>query len=109
MKVRYKIWMENEEGKVFGDGPFDILTRVERTGSLRQAALEINMSYSQAWNLIRGLEERLGSSLLKRKVGGKRGGGSVITQEAANLMTKYKNFYTQAEKSINLLYQNIFS
>jgi len=24
-------------------------------------------------------------------------------------MTKYKNFYTQAEKSINLLYQNIFS
>ena len=109
MKLRYKIWIENEAGKIFGLGPLDILARVQRTGSLRQAAFEINMSYSQAWNLIKCLEKRLGFNLLERKVGGKRGGGSVITQEAANLMTKYKNFYTQAEKSINLLYQNIFS
>jgi len=109
LKLGYKIWLENEKGKVFGDGPFDILTRVEKTGSLRQAALEINMSYSQAWNLIKRLEERIGFHLLKRKVGGERGGGSDLTKEAMNLMAKYKIFYKQAEKSINLIYQKIYT
>ena len=108
MNLRYKIWMENENGKVFGDGPFDILTRVEKTGSLRQAAMEINMSYSQAWNLIRGLEERLGFNLLKRKVGGDKGGGSHLTYEAIDLKEKYKIFHQQATKSIDSIYHQIF-
>jgi len=100
--------MENEEGKVFGDGPCDILTRVERTGSLRQAALEINMSYSQAWNLIRGLEKRLGFNLLKRKVGGEKGGGSYLTDEAIKLKDKYNIFHRQVAENINLIYQQTF-
>ena len=108
MKLRYKIWLENEEGKVFGDGPFDILSRVERTGSLRQAALEINMSYSQAWNLIKGLEKRLGFNLLKREVGGEKGGGSEITEEAKKLMMKFKLFHEKADQNLNLIYQQIF-
>lgn len=109
MKLRYKIWLENEKGKVFGYGPFDILTRVEKTGSLRQAALEINMSYSQAWNLIKGLERRLGFNLLKRKVGGEKGGGSYLTEQAINLRDKYKIFYEQVEQNINLIYQQVFN
>ena len=108
LKLRYKIWSENAKGKVFGDGPFDILTRVGKTGSLRQAALEINMSYSQAWNLIKGLEKRLGYHLLRRKVGGKKGGGSELTEEAISLMWKYNIFYRQADRNINLIYQSIF-
>ena len=75
LKLRYKIWIEKDGKKVFGDGPLDILHRVERAGSLRQAAEEINMSYSQAWNLIKDLEERLGFKLLERKIGGESGGG----------------------------------
>jgi len=108
MILRYKVWMENEQGKVFGDGPFDILTRVERTGSLRQAAMEINMSYSQAWNLIRGLEERLGFDLLKRKVGGEKGGGSYLTHEAIELKEKYELFHQQFVGNIEKIYQQIF-
>ena len=108
MKLRYKIWLETEGGKVFGDGPLDILHRVERTGSLRQAAEEINMSYSQAWNLIKDLEKRLGFNLLKRKVGGERGGGSEITEEARKLMTKFKLFREEAVQSLDSLYKKIF-
>lgn len=109
MKPHYKIWLENEKGKVFGDGPFDILNRIERAGSLRQAANEINMSYSQAWNLIRGLEKKLGFKLLKRKVGGERGGGSELTEKAKALKEKYSIFYRQAEQNINKIYQMVFN
>ena len=108
LKLRYKLWLEKNGGKAFGDGPLDILHRVERTGSLRQAAGEINMSYSQAWNLMKDLEKRLGFNLLKRKVGGERGGGSEITEEAGELMMKFKMFRNKAKESLNLLYKEIF-
>lgn len=108
LKLRYKIWIEKDGKKVFGDGPLDILHRVERTGSLRQAAEEINMSYSQAWNLMKDLEKRLGFNLLKRKVGGEKGGGSEITEGAREIMMKFKIFRERASESLILLYKEIF-
>jgi len=108
MRLNYKIWIEKDEEKVFGDGPLDILHRVEKTGSLRQAAAEINMSYSQAWNLMKGLEKRLGFNLLKRKVGGRRGGGSQLTEQARDLMMKFEIFRDKAQNSLNLIYKEIF-
>ncbi|MGB6607909.1 MAG: LysR family transcriptional regulator [Atribacterota bacterium] len=108
LKLRYKLWLEKDGEKIFGDGPLDILHRVERTGSLRQAAEEINMSYSQAWNLMKDLEKRLGFNLLKRKVGGERGGGSEITEEARELMMKFEIFRDKAVESLNSLYKEIF-
>jgi len=108
LKLRYKLWIEKDGEKVFGDGPLDILHRVERSGSLRQAAAEINMSYSQAWNLMKDLEKRLGFNLLKRKVGGEKGGGSEITEEARELMMKFKMFHKRADQSLHSLYKKIF-
>jgi molybdate transport system regulatory protein len=108
MKLNYKIWIEKDGKKVFGDGPLDILHRVERAGSLRQAAEEINMSYSQAWNLIKDLEERLGFKLLERKRGGESGGGSQLTEQARDLMMKFEIFRDKAQESLNLLYKEIF-
>jgi len=108
MKLNYKIWIEKDGEKVFGDGPLDILQRVERTGSLRKAAEEINMSYSLAWNLMKDLEKRLGFNLLKRKVGGEKGGGSELSEEAKELMVKFEIFRNKAKGSLNLLYKEIF-
>jgi molybdate transport system regulatory protein len=108
LELRYKLWIEKNREKVFGDGPLDILHRVERTGSLRKAAEEINMSYSQAWNLIKDLEERLGFKLLERKRGGESGGGSQLTEQARDLMMKFEIFRDKAQESLNLLYKEIF-
>lgn len=107
MKLRYKIWLE-DGGKVFGIGPLDILKRVDRLGSLKKAAEEINMSYSQAWKLLRGLESRLGFSLLSREVGGSTGGRSVLTDEARNLMVRYEAFSGEADRMLADLYKKYF-
>jgi molybdate transport system regulatory protein len=58
MKVTYKVWLD-QDGKAFGNGPSELLKRVEKTGSLHQAANQMGMSYSKAWCLIRTLEESL--------------------------------------------------
>jgi len=107
MHLAYKLWLE-QNGKAFGEGPYDLLKRVERTGSLRRAAEEIHMSYNQAWRLLRALEGRLGFSLLERQVGGASGGGSVVTPEARALMERYAAFRDEAEKALAGLFARHF-
>ncbi len=108
-KIKAKIWLENENLKVFGDGPWDILKRVERTGSLRQAAAEINMSYSQAWRLIRMIEENLGFPVLEKRAGGSGGGHSYLTPRAVKLTSAYGSFRHEAGQILEGLYEKHLS
>lgn len=103
--LRAKIWLEKENQKVFGDGPWDILMRIEQTGSIRKAAAEIKMSYSQAWRLIRMIETNLGCAVLEKKAGGSGGGHSTLTPQAAKLTAAYSSFRSAAENSLDRLYQ----
>lgn len=106
-KVNYKIWLEKED-KVFGEGPREILQLIDQTGSLHQAAKKMNMSYSQAWNLIKTLEERLGFKLISTQAGGKGGGGSSLTKESRELLKNYSRFIEEAEKSLKELEEKFF-
>ncbi|OPL11730.1 MAG: molybdenum-binding protein [Firmicutes bacterium ML8_F2] len=108
-KLKAKIWLEKNGEKVFGDGPLDILKRVERTGSLRQAAAEIKMSYSQAWHLIKMLEANLGFPILEMQAGGAGGGHSSLTNEAIALTAAYSAFRKEARKTLEDLFQKHLS
>lgn len=108
MEIKFKIWLAEDGEKLFGMGPCDLLQRVERTGSLRQAATEINMSYSQAWNLINRIEKGLGFPLLIRQIGGKSGGGSQLTSEARQMVAAYQNFYQEAREKLEELGEKWF-
>jgi len=108
MKVGYKVWLDNN-GKAFGDGPCELLRRVEQTKSLHQAASQMGMSYSKAWRLIRTLEERIGFALLKREVGGPSGGGSQVTPQGKALMNHYKLFRKEVKKNLEKIYRKHFN
>jgi molybdate transport system regulatory protein len=107
MQIVYKIWLENN-GKAFGDGPYELLKRVERTKSLHRAAQEMGMAYSKAWQLTRTLEERLGFRLIDRKVGGPSGGGSDLTPRAKDLMKKYLQIRDEVAKVLEEMHQKHF-
>jgi molybdate transport system regulatory protein len=64
----------------------------------------MGMSYSKAWRLIQTLEERLGFSLLERKVGGRSGGGSQVTPKAKDLMNHYEQFQKDVKFALERIY-----
>jgi molybdate transport system regulatory protein len=107
LKVGCKIWLENE-GKAFGDGPCDLLKRVEKTNSLHEAAQQMSMSYSKAWKLIQMMEKRLGFALLNKKVGGLSGGGSHVTPEGMEFLKRYERFKREASDAVEKIYQKHF-
>ena len=54
MKALTKIQITDDNGiKFFGEGPCRLLRGVERTGSLRAAAAEMEMAYSKASKLLK--------------------------------------------------------
>jgi molybdate transport system regulatory protein len=107
MKGACKIWLDHN-GKAFGEGPYELLKRVEKTNSLHEAAHQMRMSYSKAWKLIQTMEKRLGFVLLDKKIGGLSGGGSRVTPTAKDLIERYELFEMDAMKAIEKAYQKHF-
>jgi molybdate transport system regulatory protein len=107
MRLAYKVWLD-QGGKVFGEGPCELLGRVDDTKSLRQAALQMGMSYSKAWSLMRRLEKKIGFQVLRRKVGGKAGGGSELTPAGRLLMERYKDFSADVREAVARIYSEHF-
>lgn len=85
-----------------------LLKKTDELGSLNKAALEMNMSYTKAYSLIKNAEKSLSVKLLIKQIGGKYGGGSIVTAEAKDIIKKYEEFDRRAGESVERLYNEIF-
>ena len=71
----FKIWLETDDGYVFGPGIYSLLTVIIEKGNLKEAAKTLDMSYRYAWGLLRKAEVTLGEPLVIFHKGGSHGGG----------------------------------
>lgn len=108
MNIGWRIWLAKDETKIFGKGPKELLQRTEKMGSLRKAAISMNMSYSKAWNLISNLEKALNIKILDKTIGGVDGGSSTLTEEGKELIDKYEELEKRIEETIIKIYNDIF-
>ena len=109
MKPVTKITLTDDNGiKFFGEGPCRLLRCVERTGSLRAAAMEMEMAYSKASKILKQAESTLGYSLTMRSAGGKDGGGSVLTPEGKRWLQQYEAYRDACVKANRALYRQYF-
>ena len=109
MKPVTRITLTDDNGiKFFGEGPCRLLRAVERTGSLRAAAMEMEMAYSKANKLLKQAEQALGYPLTARSTGGRDGGGSVLTPEGRKLLEQYEAYRDACVKANQALYRRFF-
>lgn len=95
--------------KCFGPGVVQLLKRVDELHSLRAAAMSISMAYSKAWTVIRGAEEGLGFKLLASNIGGRNGGGAVLTDEARQMLTAYDEYCEKLRAYGEKLFEETFA
>ena len=109
MKAVTKIMFLDASGeKFFGGGPARRLRGVEEYGSLRAAAMSMDMAYTKALKLIRNAENALGFALVRRSTGGKDGGGSSLTPEGKEWLARYEAYRAACKESNNALYLEFF-
>ena len=109
MRPTIRIVLRDDDGeKFFGEGPCRVLKGIERTGSLRAAAKEMDMAYTKALRLVERAEEALGFPLTERTIGGKGGGGSRLTAEAKEFISQYEAYRDACYKANADLYHQYF-
>ena len=110
MKARTRIiFLDENDNKFFGDGPARLLRAIEEYGSLRTAALSMDMAYTKATKLIKNAETALGFALTIRTTGGKTGGGSQLTPRGKEWLTRYENYRNACIQANQQLYLEFFS
>lgn len=102
------IFVDDNNEKFFGEGPYRILRGVEQTGSLRATAMEMGMSYTKALKLITNAEKELGFKFTTRVVGGKCGGGSCLTDEGKAWLDKYEKYRDACLEENKRLYHEYY-
>ena len=92
----FKVWMETDDGYVFGPGVYSLLKRIMEVGTLKEAATELGMSYRYAWGLIKKAEEKLGEPLLTAHKGGRSGGGGAeLTERGKQFLVEFQKLREQ--------------
>jgi molybdate transport system regulatory protein len=98
MEIKAKLYLVDTEGEKFmGIGVLWLLKEVDRQGSLRAAAVELGISYSKAYAMVRNLEKQTGIPVLVRRRGGAEHEGSSLTAFGKRFLVLYDTFQQEAK------------
>lgn len=101
MNLNGKLWIETGDKKLIGPGRVELLERIRECGSIRQAALQMNMSYRQAWQMIEDMNTRLSSPVVISQRGGKGGGNALLTEQGELVISEFKQFYKKFQQFLS--------
>jgi molybdate transport system regulatory protein len=103
---KFRLWLEledkslSEEDKaLLGKGSALLLKKISETGSISDAIRDVppkhgsrkktGLSYRYAWGLLRKISDRLKKPIIRKFRGGRKGGGSELTQTGKELLSYY--------------------
>lgn len=90
MKQMVRFRVDFSDACSLGPGKIDLLESIQRTGSLRQAAQALGMSYRRAWLLLDGLNRSFTEPASTASIGGQGGGGVTLTPFGLEIIRCYR-------------------
>ena len=82
-----------------GPGKIQLLEKIRACGSISAAGRAMDMSYKRAWDLADEIDRICGRAAVERKVGGKRGGGAILTPFGLSLVARYRKIERSVESA----------
>jgi molybdate transport system regulatory protein len=86
-----------------GTNRIELLEKIGETGSITSAARAVGMSYKGAWDAIDAMNNLSDQPLVVRVVGGKRGGGSGLTDSAQRLIAVFRTLEREHQRFMQQL------
>jgi len=95
--LRGKFWIELAGAAAMTEAGADLLEQIEVCRSLSEAARRLRFSYRRAWILVDAMNQRWPQPLVRTAVGGKRGGGTQVTEYGHIVLRSYRDLQVQLE------------
>lgn len=108
LNITHRIWVHADGKKLLGKGRVELLERIKQTGSIYNAAKEMKMSYRQAWQMVKEINERAPRPLVEKILGGKNGGGAAITKAGEEAIKKFHSLNNKVGQFINKEFKKLF-
>jgi len=89
-KVKGRIWIEINDKTFIGEGKALLLEKTAELGSLRKAAVDLNISYRKAWYSLNQMNKTAETPLITLKHGGRQGGIAEISEFGKEVLGKFK-------------------
>ncbi|NNK82703.1 MAG: LysR family transcriptional regulator [Flavobacteriaceae bacterium] len=100
-KIKSRIWIETNGHVLLGEGRIKLLKAIDKLGSLSKAAKSMDMSYNKAWNLVDSINKSAKKPVVSKTIGGKGGGGTIITNHGKKLIQVYNNINSSCWKFLD--------
>lgn len=98
-QIKGRIWLEGQD-RFFGIGRLELLTHIQQTGSINQAAKAMSMSYKRAWEMVQSMNAQADRPLVSTQTGGEKGGGAVVTDEGLKYIAYFQGLQLRFEQFI---------
>lgn len=100
-KLRGRLWVEIGGSAALTEAGADLLEQIAVCGSLSEAARRLRFSYRRAWMLIDSMNRSWPGPLVRTATGGKRGGGTRLTDLGREVLASYRDLQIQLEYLID--------
>lgn len=107
LKLQLRVLLNDEIA--FGPGKAELLQEIRRSGSISQAAKNMNMSYRRAWQLVETMNNSFQSALVETQKGGTHGGGAKVTDFGEKILNQFRQMEQNARQTIEHDFQDISS
>jgi molybdate transport system regulatory protein len=84
---------------VLGPGKADLLVAFAKTGTLRDAAASLDMSYMRAWTLVQTMNDAFREPLVVSERGGSRHGRAALTKSGRAVLRLYRRMQRDAARA----------
>ncbi len=97
IRLRGRVWIELAGKPALTEAGADLLEQIDACGSLSEAARRLGFSYRRAWMLLDAMNSRWPRPLARTATGGKRGGGSRLTDAGHEALRTFRDLQLQLE------------
>lgn len=87
-------------GAPLSHGKAELMELIRETGSIRQAAQRMDMSYRRGWLLVDELNRMFTDPVIETQHGGKSGGGAHLTTFGEELLQRFRSMEARAQESL---------
>lgn len=94
------ISLTTELGEFLTERRIQLLEAIDVHGSLLHAAKSLPLSYKAAWGAMERMNALAGAPLVRRTTGGRRGGGTELTDDGRTLVALYRAVEKQCQSAI---------
>jgi molybdate transport system regulatory protein len=99
IRTSFRLRIYTNDVPAIGPGKISLLEAIIQMGSIRAAALSMDMSYNRAWLLVNEMNECFKKPVVIGSSGGVKGGGAAVTELGYQLIKEYRELEKDALKS----------